>query len=273
MPHDSPAGTTIPLSPPGSVGAVVARPIRAASGFDEELRQLLRSRLLLFQLLTIVYAALLMVMAAFTPEDSQVRSDQVQTSFSVMLILPLIGTVAIWRSPGMSLRSLRLWELFQFSSQAIINGVFRFAALALATSAMPVVEVGFRGAISLFGIMTLILAYGVLIPNTPRRSLLVVLGLIAVPFAALIAATAANPALRWDHFPALVFQAGANLFIPAAIAVFAAARANALQRRAFEAERRANEIGQYMLKDKLGEGGMGVVWLADLRLLNRPCAV
>ena len=41
------------------------------------------------------------------------------------------------------------------------------------------------GAYTLFGSMTLILAYGVLIPNTRRRSLLVVLALTAVPFVAL----------------------------------------------------------------------------------------
>src|SRR5208282_4596197 len=126
---------------------------------------------------------------------------------------------------------------------------------------------------SLQGFIILILAYGVLIPNTPRRSLLVVAVLTAVPLAIIFVAAAVNPSLRGGRVVALVVQSMLCLAFPAVIALFAAARAIALQRRAFEAERKAEQINQYTLKQKLGEGSMGEVWLAEHRLLKRPCAV
>src|SRR5262249_59089157 len=85
----------------------------------------------------------------------------------------------------------------------------------------------------------LILSYGVLIPNTRRRSLLVVAALAAVPLAVLPPAIAVSPILRQGHFLPLALQWALTMLFPVAIAVFVATRTAALQRRAFEAERRA----------------------------------
>ena len=169
----------------------------------------------------------------------------------------LCGDVVLWRSPRMALQSLRMWELVHFGIVAAFNGLTRYEALAYVGGALSnPVAVGFSGITSLQGFVTLILAYGVLIPNTLRRSLLVVAALAAVPLVALAAAVAANPTLREIHVVPLIVQNFLVLTFPAAIAVFAAAGAAALLRRAYEAERRAEQIGQYTLKQKLGEGGI-----------------
>jgi tRNA A-37 threonylcarbamoyl transferase component Bud32 len=251
----------------------------SSRAYGEEVRRLLRSRLILAHLLGLAFIAMISALsfvAAGVDQDPTHRPDQgTPWLFVPLLAQCLTGAAVLWRSPRMSLRSLRRWELAHFAAAAAFWGLYRFDLLAhVAGVPNPsTLAIGNAGGLTLFPLITLILAYGVLVPNTRRRSLLGVAGLTAVPFAAVAAAVAVSPALGWPHFVALVVQAAANLVFPAAIAVFAATRAADLQRRAFEAERRADQFGQYTLTRKLGEGGMGEVFLAEHRLLKRPCAV
>jgi serine/threonine-protein kinase len=69
---------------------------------------------------------------------------------------------------------------------------------------------------------------------------------------------------------------GQMLLVGVAVALFGSYKLGALQQEAREARREARAaraLGPYVLKERLGAGGMGEVYLAEHRLLKRPCAV
>src|SRR5262249_32288396 len=116
-----------------------------------------------------------------------------------------------------------------------------------------------------FMIVTL---YGVLIPNTARRAAVVVAALTAVGGASI-----GSGWVRWGVLSGMLVSWVVYLIeflgLAAGFAIFNSARLNAYRRAAAA----ARKLGPYQLGAKLGGGGMGEVFLAQHRLLKRPCAV
>lgn len=67
----------------------------------------------------------------------------------------------------------------------------------------------------------------------------------------------------FEHFWWVVFEV---MFL-----IFAIERGNRVQSKV--ARRKLGEMGQYVLKQKIGRGGMGEIYLAEHRLLKRTCAI
>jgi serine/threonine-protein kinase len=118
----------------------------------------------------------------------------------------------------------------------------------------------------------IMMVYGVLIPNDPRRTARVVLTLLLGPMAVLvfelewhatdlIRERIDGNALAFNHVVYLSMGAGLSIYIAYIL------------HRVRKELREARKLGQYQLGERLGSGGMGDVYLAEHQLLKRPCAL
>ena len=121
--------------------------------------------------------------------------------------------------------------------------------------------------------ITLLFAYTVLIPNSWRSAAWVVAVLAAYPLVTETVVFRMHPEVLRLASPEPVFtHISLNLtmlMVAAGLSLYGTHVTNTLRREAFEARR----LNQYQLGACLGAGGMGVVHLAEHRLLKRPCAI
>jgi serine/threonine-protein kinase len=115
----------------------------------------------------------------------------------------------------------------------------------------------------------LMFIYTSFIPNTWRRAAVHVAPMVAIPLAVYVCACFYNE-YTWSHlWSRSLLTMSLWLGLAASASVFGTYTYNALRRRAAL----AREFGSYQLKQRIGAGGMGEVYLGEHKLLKRPCAI
>jgi serine/threonine-protein kinase len=116
--------------------------------------------------------------------------------------------------------------------------------------------------------VVLMVSYGVLIPNTWWRCAAAELAIAAAAVVTHASAYTLRP-LAPGVSSTMLMEKIIWLGVAGAIVVYGAYRVQVLRRWA----KQARELGQYRLRERIGGGGMGEVYLADHRLLRRPAAI
>jgi serine/threonine-protein kinase len=152
---------------------------------------------------------------------------------------------------GMQILSFHKGYILQFAADGREPFFVRMAAIAFS--------------VRWFSIVVL---YGAFIPNTWRRSALVIGVIACFPILINLSMALLESSLR-PYVGELVFDTVIIMSVASAIGIFGSYKMSALHQEAAEAKK----LGQYVLKDKLGAGGMGEVYLAEHMLLRRPSAI
>jgi serine/threonine-protein kinase len=185
-----------------------------------------------------------------------------------------VASTLLWSRRPLSMNVLRAIELAIFGSIAAFFGwlqVDTYHDGAVLRAIVPGNEtlifrlVGKAAALRWF---LLIVLYGTFIPNTWKRCAAIVGSLALLPLILIVVGSLLDKTTAAYVFPALP-ETGILMAMASAIAVFGTHKIRELHMKAHEAQR----LGQYRLKQVLGFGGMGTVYLGEHVLLRRPCAI
>ncbi len=188
---------------------------------------------------------------------------------SVSLIIS-VGCLGLLSTPGpLCMARLRRIELLLFGplcAFVVFLQVFFLMKAAEAGDDPQQVAVVYSGAL---GLAVMMLAYGMLMPNGWRRTAVMTIPPVAIPTAAMLVVRHLSPAVAVVIDATRAAEIGVALIVTGLVATYGTLTISSLRREA----RRARHLGQYRLKQELGQGGMGRVYLAEHQLLKRPCAI
>ncbi|TWT35415.1 Serine/threonine-protein kinase PknB [Posidoniimonas corsicana] len=234
---------------------------------SSETRDILRSRL------RTVAAIFFCVFSAFLTRwlvlgiDSEHRWLFI-THTLVTVLMGVLWSYLTW-GQGFTLTRLRIAELLVFGDPALFFLVLSQQKL----HHMANLPEGGHLPVILVPWTMLIFTYAIFIPNSWRRAFAVIGPMGLAPIAVILMQRFACPGfqhcVKLPEFENYATEQALLMIAMVAIGVIGVHTINTLRLQAFEAKR----LGQYVLRRKLGSGGMGEVYLAEHQMMKRPCAV
>jgi len=258
--------------------AIGALPVRAvvgsASSQPLEVRDVLLRRLRILTLITLgtngVFNVLRFLRLDFTP--AEIREFMVPAG----LYLSAMAFIAwmLWSNRAYTLVQLRRIEVAFFGLTTLYYvgetyfPLFGSIAWLVLYAQRHASELSILARQPSIIWMAIIVAYGTFIPNTGRRCAVVTCLMALSPVVTVTAAGLMSPVPLRSLF-IFVSEMVMWLGVAVALAVYGSQKITLLRQEVLA----ARNLGQYQLKQRLGGGGMGEVYLAEHTLLRRPCAV
>lgn len=240
-----------------------------------EIRDLLRRRLQIIVLMSFIgnalFNALRFLRLEFTP--TVIRYTMVPGALNVLAMATLAAI--LWRKRIYTLRQLRWLEVVTFGITTVYFLGETYTPLFLPPAWLVMYAQRHASEMSILvrqpsiNWLVIIISYGMFIPNTGRRCAAVTVTIALSPLILLASAGLLHPEIPRRLLALFLTEMSFWLACAVAMAIYGSHKITVLRQEAVA----ARKLGQYDLKERLGCGGMGEVYLAEHVLLKRPCAV
>lgn len=252
------------------VGVIAGR----APSMGTETTSLLHSRLqsLIIVLIVIFVFNLLWVIL----NRSDLAAEAVRTIFAVNVVrLTILASLLaiLYARPSDSQETLRGIEYLVIGSMTLLWMYNRYALVVIDARAGSVVDLLLAGRNQMFNLFTMMIVYGMFIPNRWQTAARVTFTMALAPVIVLILLEAIHPEMI-QKMPVITSRERVTtesiiVLVGAFLGTYGAGVLNAMRVEVHK----ARKLGQYQLVHRLGAGGMGEVHLAEHALMKRPCAM